>query len=232
MATFFLKNEEYESLKKLFFQMDLVDENDEEILEKSSIVYEDEDGNKKIDEYKISILKVCFFSEIYMLVKQNDKEEEDYYYLDEDQIIYAQKNSKGYTFMNLPSIKYAIGSIADYFWDEITSTEKEQFKISCCEKIDNGNYVTVLNNLLADSEYQFNMDKSDEKQIVFTGSVNNKVADFLVVVRIIDGKCFFYKCDTDLIMYGKTNRTDLTNLISHWILYKHRELIKTMIGEE
>lgn len=232
MAAFFLKTDEYECLKKLYLQTDLADENDEKLLRNSSIVVMDEDGNRRLDKYKVSILRTCFLSKICMLVDKNNKEEENCYYLYNDQIVYVQKKIDGYTFINLPSIKYAIGSIADLFWDEITQAEKEQHEISCLEKIDNNNYVFVLNKLFADTEYQLNEISLDEKEIVFTGIINSNKVDFLIFVRIIDRKCYYYKCETDSVIYGKIDRTGLVNLISSWMLYKHKELIETMIGEE
>lgn len=232
MAAFFLKTEEYECLKNLYLHTDLADENDEKLLRNSSIVVMDENGNRGLDKYKISILRTCFLSKIYMLVDKNSMEEESYYYLYNDRIVYVEKKMGGYTFMNLPNIKYTIGSIADLFWDDIIQIEKEQHEISCLEKIDNNNYLFVLNKLFANTEYQLNKINLDEKEIVFTGIINSNEVDFLILIRILDGECHYYKCETDSVIYGKIDRTGLVNLISNWMLYRHKELIETVIGEE
>lgn len=232
MAAFFLKTEEYECLKNLYLHIDLADENDEKLLRDSSIVVVDENGNRRLDKYKISVLRTCFLSKIYMLVDKNSMEEEYYYYLYNDQIVYVEKKRDGYTFMNLPNIKYAIGSIADLFWDDIIQIENEQHEISCLEKIDNNNYLFVLNKLFANTEYQLNKINLDKKEIVFTGIIDSNEVDFLILIRILDEECHYYKCETDSVKYGKIDRTGLVNLISNWMLYRHKELIETMIGEE
>lgn len=233
MASFFLKKDEYACLSRLYAGADQINEADRELLEKSDVLIHNDAGEKILNQKVLFILETCMAYDAYMSVRKiSEGEQEDYcYFLRDDCIVRMEQKKEGYVFLSLPTIKYAIGSVADLIWNFVSDVKEVSYEAFLNEELNQENYVEMLNDLIAEKEYQ--IDASDnEVEFIFNGVGERQKIDFFMAVRCRDGKARYYSQEFGSVAYGMAGKAELTNKISHWMLYKHRELIQNILGEE
>lgn len=232
MGVFVLEEEVYKCLKKLYKE-DSIGNEDKKILENSDIVILNEQGRLTLNKKGLYFVENSLNYDFAMTVKKkcNGKMEESCYFLRDDHIILTKKEEE-YIFINLPTIKYAIGSVADLIWDENIQKVEESYKITFEEEVNLDNYIYELNQLNMKEEYQLSEVKKDEIELLFTGVDKNKEKQNFIVVRILDGVARYYIQEVNKIIYGRCGKSNLINIICQWMVKMHRELVEKILGEE
>lgn len=233
MASFFLSNEEYDCLSKIFAGDQQISQEERELLSRSQLIDERENGEKGINDSTLFWLEACMNCDASMSVVRKDAAGtiEYSYYLKRDYIVRAEKRIDGYQYLSLPSIKYAIGSVADMIWDDTGDTEKEQYESFLNDELNAENYVELLNTVIEESKYRIS-EKEMVTEFLISGMNSDQAIDVFMAVRCQDGIAKYYKQEFGKIIYGTGSRAELTNQICHWMLYKHRELISKILEEK
>lgn len=152
------------------------------------------------------------------------------YYLKEDQIVLTTNQNQNLKCLLLPTITYAIGSIADMVWDNVRYTENNNHEITCTDVINDNNYQQLLSELVQEKEYTDALNASGHTLFLHGESIADN-SNFYMIIKFIDGVPFYYKQEENKVTYGKNSRDNLVNNICHWLLYTHRKLISSLLKE-
>lgn len=233
MAMFILETEMLENIRQLYKQkekdINQLKMNVEEQLIQSGALSKKDNEMYQMDDTASIMLESLLTWDAHMHCYNEGGDTFDYY-LKEDQIVLTSKQNKKLKCLLLPTITYAIGSIANMVWDHAGYTENNNHEVTCTDVINDNNYLQLLSELVQEKEYTDALNASEHTLFLHGESIEND-SNFYMVIKFIDGVPFYYKQEENKVTYGKNNRDNLVNNISHWLLYTHRKLISNLLEE-
>lgn len=155
------------------------------------------------------------------------------FYFVDDLITMVSAYKQEGEFLWLPTGNYIIGILAELLRDvkiEDTSEEFESEFVSYCSE---DNYKDVLFQYVREGKYRdILLNPSGKNELWMKGHGSNEEDQFFISVIFQEQKAYYYRLENRKFTYGCANEIDIIQILSNWMLKKHRELIIRMKESE
>lgn len=235
MAGFIWKTEMIQNIQKLYAQKEMenpeytMQEVERKMLE-SGIIVKEESSEYRIDGAAEIIIEVLLTWDAHMRYKCEGKKDVDFY-LKKDWIVRSVRDDETQELQLLPSITYAIGSVADSLWEIVSGANDCNLKKIFIGSLDENNYLEELLDLIDEENYRKVLLQEPLQTLFAEGETKTDYPGFFMAVKIMDGNAYYYKQEAGTVSYGENSRSNLVNNICHWMLYAHRDLISKVLNE-
>ena len=160
-------------------------------------------------------------------------EEKEYvihgFYFVDDLITMVSAYKKGGEFLWLPTGNYIIGVFADLLKDIEIKEKQEEFTGDFSEYCTEDNYKEILPQQITETLYKdILLSSSGKNELWMKGHGSSKEDQFFIYVVFKDQKAYYYRQENMQFTYGRADEIQLIQILSGWMLKKHRELIMGM----
>ena len=160
-------------------------------------------------------------------------EEKEYvihgFYFVDDLITIVSDYKEGGEFLWLPTGNYIIGVFADLLKDIEIKEKQEEFTGDFSEYCSEDNYKEILPQQITETLYKdILLSSSGKNELWMKGHGSSKEDQFFIYVVFKDQKAYYYRQENMQFTYGCADEIQLIQILSGWMLKKHRELIMGM----
>ena len=157
-------------------------------------------------------------------------EEKEYvihgFYFVDDLITMVSAYKEGGEFLWLPTGNYIIGVFADLLKDIEIKEKQEEFTGDFSEYCTEDNYKEILPQQITETLYKdILLSSSGKNELWMKGHGSSKEDQFFIYVVFKDQKAYYYRQENMQFTYGCADEIQLIQILSGWMLKKHRELI-------
>lgn len=236
MAGFIWKTEMIQNLQSLYTQREkeypdhAVKALVRQLLEAGVLV--EESSEYHMDSAAEITLEILLAWDAHMSCKYAIDDRSIDYYLKDDWIVWAVCDGEKQQLELLPSITYAIGSVADLVWEKVHGTMDCNFEKTYPGVIGESNYLEELSKFIDEEKYRKVLLYESAQTMILHGENKIDSPNFFMVIRFIDGIAYYCRQEDGKITFGENSRSSLVNNICHWMLYIHRDLISSLLKEK
>jgi len=204
----------------------------EELLSKGELFDED----NKADSGMMQLLVEAYLksrTRLVVMLHKEDRIVKRGYYLEDDVIVMLDAYRDGGELMWLPSVKYLVGSIADMLSTLTIECEREEFAGEFAVYCNEEDYMDVLAYSVPEGKYRQLLQEEDSQApyLWMHGKSTVNESESFIYVTFKDSVAYYFRQEEERFTYGTVDYPALVNILGHWMLTQHRELIMKMESE-
>ena len=233
-----------EDLKRLFAEEQHAEERNSDweeglkkrFLDSKGILIKDEDGKEGLNPMTLLVLDTFFSCSagLTCIHRTNGEEKKNQYCLRKDQIVLVQETEENYSFLWLPTVKFAMGALAGLM-EGIGGSEESVY----CRELEAEpalNSVEHMGSLFMDAGvpeiYQKILRQKELETFAFEGRFEGEQGVLYLLFKVKGNSVFWYQYRKKKVECGTGSYIGLVNRVGDWLIGTHRELIQNTWQED